>query len=375
MFKKLLAIVAVSLCLLWGCSKDKPTAVATTGAISGKITDATTSVGITGATVTTSPATSTATTDANGNYTISSVASASYMVTAGKTGYASNSGSATVTAGNTSTVNIALTPTGTVSIEWVSIPAGNFTMGSDSTDLYFSSDEWPRHTVYLDAYQISKYEVTNAQYKAFMDAGGYTNSAYWTTDGWNWRTTHSVTEPYYWSSGELNSGIAFPNYPVLGVTWYEAYAFCNWTGGHLPTEAQWEKAARYTDARYYPWGSTWDASKCNSYENVSPDTFCYSSPVGYFTAGVSSYGVYDMAGNVWEWVNDLYGSGYYSDPGANSNPTGPTTGEYRVLRGGSYDYYYNLPCYVANRYHLYPDGSAVSYPHYRQYNLGFRPAK
>ena len=251
-------------------------------------------------------------------------------------------------------------------ITWISIPFGNFTMGSLSTDPYAQTDEQPQHTVYLDAYQISKYEITNSQYKAFMDAGGYTNSSYWTTDGWTWRTTNSITEPYYWTAGTYNSGTAFPNHPVVGVSWYEAYAFCNWAGGHLPTEAQWEKAARYTDARYYPWGNAWDGANCNSYDNTPPDTFTYSSPVGFFSTGQSYYGVYDMAGNVWEWCNDWYGSAYYSDPGANTNPAGPTTGTYRVLRGGSFGNF-DGSCRVANRGNLTPD--------YRDSYFGFRIAR
>ncbi|MBI4727614.1 SUMF1/EgtB/PvdO family nonheme iron enzyme [candidate division TA06 bacterium] len=250
-----------------------------------------------------------------------------------------------------------------IAIEWISIPAGNFKMGSLPGDPYAQTDELPQHTVYLDAFQISKYEITNGQYKVFLDAGGYSNSAYWTADGWNWRTTNSITEPYWWSTGNYNSGTAFPNHPVMGVSWYEAYAFCNWAGGSLPTEAQWEKAARGTDStNYWPWGSAWDASKCNSYENVSPDTFTYSSPVGFFSAGQSPYGVYDMAGNVLEWVNDWYQSDYYSVSPA-SNPTGPTTGTYRVLRGGSF-YVSDGNCRVAYRTVYAPDNRYLS--------IGFR---
>ncbi|MBI4727531.1 SUMF1/EgtB/PvdO family nonheme iron enzyme [candidate division TA06 bacterium] len=256
-------------------------------------------------------------------------------------------------------------------IEWITIPAGNFTMGSLPGDPYAKTDEQPQHTVYLDAYQISKYEVTNSQYKAFMDDGGYNNSIYWTADGWNWRTSNASTEPVWWSSGSYNSGTAFPSHPVVGVSWYEAYAFCNWAGGHLPTEAQWEKAARGTNSsNYWPWGSTWDASKCNSGENVTPDTFTYSSPVGFFSTGQSPYGVYDMAGNVWEWVNDWHYSAYYSDPGANTNPTGPTTGTYRVVRGGGSWFHGAEWCRVAARGYNTPD-----YRHSYNGIYGFRPAK
>ena len=270
------------------------------------------------------------------------------------------------TSGWSSVWSFTTTAGGSVSIEWISIPAGNFTMGSLPSDPYVQTNEQPQHTVYLDAYQISKYEITNAQYKTFMDAGGYSNSAYWTTEGWTWRTSNNITEPYYWSSGQYNSGPSFPNHPVVGVSWYEAYAFCQWAGGHLPTEAQWEKAARGTsDTNYWPWGTTWDASKCNSSYNTAPDTFAYSSPVGLFSSGQSPYGVYDMAGNVYEWCNDWYGSTYYNDPGANSNPIGPTTGSNRVLRSGTFTqtvrYYRTVERWYNPPEHLsYGDGFRIA---------------
>jgi len=252
-------------------------------------------------------------------------------------------------------------------IEWISIPSGNFTMGSLPTDPYAYANEQPQHTVYLDAYQISKYEITNSQYKVFMDAGGYSTQSYWSDIGWAWRTTNSITEPRYWSAGTYNNGTAFPNHPVNGVSWYEAYAFCNWAGGHLPTEAQWEKAARGTVAsNYWPWGSSWDEAKCNSYYGTVPDTFYYSSPVGFFTAGQSPYGVYDMAGNVLEWCNDWYGSAYYSDPGATTNPIGPTSGTDCVLRGGGCGSSPN-GCRVAIRGGGNPEGWSL--------DIGFRVVK
>lgn len=230
---------------------------------------------------------------------------------------------------------------GTVSIEWISIPAGNFAMGSIASDTlnwpnYAGNiSELPQHTVYLDAYQISKYEITNSQYKVFMDAGGYSNSSYWSAEGWSWRTTNSIVEPISWSTGDDNSGPAYPTYPVAGVSWYEADAFCRWAGVRLPTEAEWEKAARGTDARYWPWGNSWNPSYCNSYEGSTVDTFYNkSSPVGYFTTGISPYGCYDMAGNVWEWCNDWYDQNYYNVT-PSSNPPGPVSGTRRVTRGGS----------------------------------------
>lgn len=252
-------------------------------------------------------------------------------------------------------------------IEWITIPAGSFKMGQAPNDPYgWYGNENPLHSVYLDAYQISKYEVTNAQFQAFINASGYSNNTYWTAEGWDWRTANNINEPAYWSSGQYNSGPSFPNYPVVGVSWYEAYAFCKWAGGRLPTEAEWEKAARGTDSSYiWPWGSVWDGSKCNSYYNTAPDTFTYSSPVGFFSTGQSPYGVYDMAGNVVEWVNDWYQNNYYSISPTN-NPQGPEIGSDRVLRGGSW-YWVDVHCRVSYR---------VWYaPHDRKYYLGFRLAR
>ena len=200
-----------------------------------------------------------------------------------------------------------------------------------------------------------------------MDAGGYDDSTYWTTEGWVWRVTYSTTEPYWWSEGDFNSGTAFPYYPVVGVSWYEAYAFCQWIGGRLPTEAEWEKAARGTDpTNYWPWGSDWDPSRCNSYFNAPPDTFAYSAPVGLFEAGQSPYAIYDMAGNVWEWVNDWYDAGYYS-VSPDSNPTGPDSGDFKVFRGGGWGNIGNYLCRTADRRYHSPVGSNCV--------IGIRPAR
>jgi iron(II)-dependent oxidoreductase len=162
--------------------------------------------------------------------------------------------------------------------------------------------------VYLDAYHIDKYEVTNAEYRRFVDATGR-------------------AAPTFWNDARFNG----PTQPVIGVTWHDADAYCRWAGKRLPTEAEWEKAARGTDGRKYSWGEQWDPSRANSTESRLGRT----APLGTYPTGVSSYGAHDMAGNVWEWVADWYNKDYYqSSP--QRNPKGPNSGTTRVLRGGSW---------------------------------------
>jgi formylglycine-generating enzyme required for sulfatase activity len=217
---------------------------------------------------------------------------------------------------------------------WVKIPAGEFEMGHSEGD----DDEKPVHSVYLNTYKIGRYEVTNGQYgKCVQD---------------------KVCLP----SGSAIAG--YEDHPVVNVTWQEAQTFCEWLGGRLPTEAEWEKAARGgLEGRLYPWGN--DEVICDlGEENGVQFGYCDGDtiPVGSF--GGNGYGLYDMAGNAWEWVADWYDENYY-EYSSHENPMGPETGKYRVIRGGAWNYtVYGLR--VAYR--------SVSYPDSRANFIGFRCA-
>jgi formylglycine-generating enzyme required for sulfatase activity len=171
--------------------------------------------------------------------------------------------------------------------ELILIAAGDFLMGSDpKKDKLAQDDEQSQHRLYLPDYFVAKTPVTNAQYAAFMEA-----------------TDHK--QPRHWEGGKPPSGRE--DHPVIYVTWHDAMAYCNWlaevTGKayRLPSEAEWEKGARGTDGRIYPWGNQWDPKRCNSREGGRGDT----SPVGAYPQGASPYGLLDMAGNVWEWCHSL----------------------------------------------------------------------
>ncbi len=259
----------------------------------------------------------------------------------------------------------------------VYIPAGSFKMGNSNVGndaVYHRLEELPQHSVMLSAYYIGKYDVTRGEYRAFMNAGGYSNSAYWSTDGWSWKVSNSRTQPYNWDAVQdwgTGSFTQTDNHPVVGVSYYEAEAFCNWAGGYLPTEAQWEKAARWTGSHpnVYPWGDTWDQEKCNNYYDSNPAGGGYAkyqtSPVGSYPSGASPYGCMDMAGNVWQWVQDWY----KSYPGS-SNPF-DYTNSFRVVRGDSFFNRSFFPdednrCAYRDEY---------SFPYNDYFFLGFRLAR
>ncbi len=189
------------------------------------------------------------------------------------------------------------------------VSAGKFFMGSLDIDNKANDNEKPQHIVYLNAFWMYKTEVTNSIYKKCVDVG-------------------KCTPPGEYFYNDLN----YANHPVVYIDWNQAETYCKWAGGHLPSEAQWEKAARGIDGRIYPWGNETPNSNQLNYNNIHKGT----TEVGSFPSGSSPYGILDMAGNVWEWVWDWYDEDYYVSSPQN-NPTGPTIGQYRVYRGGSWE--------------------------------------
>ncbi len=275
-------------------------------------------------------------------------------------------------------------------IVWCEVPAGPFLMGSPKDDEMAYDGEHPQHPVDLPAFLISRCPITNAQYRPFVESGGYGQRQYWSAGGWDWRfgeqepnlsliddedlrrsyadwlagrPVEKRERPFWW--GHPRRGA--PNRPVVGVTWYEAIAYCNWLTerlrvpsfvfrvwhdgqletrdsqpgtltARLPSEAEWEKSARGSEGRCWPWGNEWIAGRANTREVEIGET----SAVGCFPGGVSPYGLLDLTGNVWEWTSSLYQPyPYWADDGRE----GLEAEGRRVLRGGSwYDYRRNARC-------------------------------
>lgn len=271
--------------------------------------------------------------------------------------------------------------------DMVFIPAGEFLMGGPEGEGAY--DEHPQHVVYLDDFYLDKYEVTNAQFKEFVDATGYMTDAerkgygyVWNPKeyrrtSWTLRTFRGVNwrRPNAWRDNESFSNKPYPdawenynimdkmNHPVMQVSWNDAQAYAKWAGKRLPTEAEWEKVARGTNGRKWPWGNKFDLD----IGGVTTHTHIGGSygplSVGCFPTGVSLYGVYNLTGNVQEWVSDWYASDYYMHSPQN-NPTGPETGQFRVLRGGSWRQFKSHHVLSANR--------AYQVPGYRSNFVGFR---
>ncbi len=212
----------------------------------------------------------------------------------------------------------------------VVVPEGAFRMGANGTDTL--EDERPQHEVWVDRFEMDRYEVTTGQYAEFL-------------------TSVAHPAPSQWESMDL---ARHHDRPVVGVSWFEADAYCRWREKRLPTEAEWEKAARGTDGRLYPWGNQVPTDRSANFGLGA--RFSYSqvlAPVQRYDDGRSPYGLYQMAGNVGEWVGDWYGASYYETSTA-KNPTGPDFGSFRVVRGGSWS---DLPKYLLTygRFKLPPE--------------------
>ena len=221
----------------------------------------------------------------------------------------------------------------------VFVPSGEFEMGTEDG----WESERPVHTVYLEDFWIDQTEVTNQQYLHCVQDGVCEIPG----------SMDSFTRQDYFNHE------AFANFPVIHVSWYDAITYCEWAGRRLPTEAEWEKAARDVVSNTYPWGDNISCYLAN-YIGCVGDT----APTGSYPEGASPYGAFDMAGNVWEWVADWYYIGYY-DESPLDYPTGPESGAYRVVRGGSWnDYEWYLR--TTTRYSYFPDNKRMS--------IGFRCA-
>jgi len=258
----------------------------------------------------------------------------------------------------------------------VPVPAGPFLMGTSDQQIlwlahsddmarkwqekeYFGREQ-PQHTLTLAGYHITKYPVTVGHYRVFVGAGGYHRRRYWTAAGWAWRQAVGKTQPKFW---DVEKWAGDDRLPVVGVSWYEARAYCRWlseeTGGsfRLPTEAEWEKAARGSDGRIYPWGDEFDVGRCNTRARGLNQT----EPVGrHSPGGDSPYGCAEMAGNVSEWTLSQYKPYPYNPGDGRHEGEGE---EDRVIRGGSW-YKPELRARVAAR--------GMNAPFFADNDVGFR---
>lgn len=200
-------------------------------------------------------------------------------------------------------------------------------MGSEDQNPNADADEFPQHRVMLDAFWISQTEVTNAMFAEFLNDIGLESKG-----STPWLDTSSRDLMIHKdASGTWIAKPAYENYPVVEITWYGADAYCQWAGGNLPSEAQWEYAARGTDARIYPWGDDIDCEHILTIECRNTSLL----PVASQPENASPFNALDMSGNVWEWTADWYASSYYTEADL-ENPLGPNEGTARVVRGGSW---------------------------------------
>lgn len=250
-------------------------------------------------------------------------------------------------------------------IEQVWVPAGCFLMGSSESEGEFAlaldapswaarrlPSEQPQHEVCLtEGYWIDVYEVTNEAFQAFVDDGGYTTEDYWSSDGGEWLQDQDIERlPTDCENDDQ------PTHPRACVTWFEAEAYAAWRGGFLPTEAQWEYAARGPESLIYPWGNVWEPERANVVDSTE------TSEVGTYPEGASWVGAHDMAGNVMEWVQDWLSDDYTE--AETTDPTGPERGRVKVEKGG----WWGSNAFVArSAYRHFEDP-----PTYNDHHIGFR---
>lgn len=251
-------------------------------------------------------------------------------------------------------------------VEQVWVPAGSFLMGTDEQTIQSLksqkppswvigelASETPQHRVQITrGYWIDRFEVTNQSYQAFVQASGYDTQDLWSKEGWAWLAKQNKAKlPKRCPGSE-------PDLPRTCVTWYEAEAYAHWRGGQLPTEAEWEYAARGPESLTYPWGNQFDPTKTNLIDSFK------LTPVGSYPDGASWVGAQDMAGNAMEWVQDWLDVNYYQQADNSLDPTGPATGSIKIEKGG----WWGSNLFVArSAYRHFEDP-----PTYQDHHIGFR---
>lgn len=237
---------------------------------------------------------------------------------------------------------------------WVNIPSGVYTLGDA-----MHPAERPEHAVHLAAFALSRFPVTNAEFAEFMAAGGYQNAEHWFAEGWSHRQEQSWHQPAFWGEASYRSGLDFPQHPVVGVCWYEAMAYARWASCRLPSEAEWEAAARGAKGNTWPWGNDWQADSANTAEAKHLNT----TPVGMYPLGATETGLLDLIGNVFEWTASMYQA--YPYRVEHHAPTGGVIE--RSLRGCSFNHKGSYFSRAAYRFH--------SGPFTRHSDIGFRVAR
>ncbi len=247
-------------------------------------------------------------------------------------------------------------------MEWIEIPAGVLLMGDTRQNVAM-----PQHRLEMPFFRIGKFPVTNEDFAAFVEDGGYTSPQYWAAMGWKAHQARPQSVPAFWHDLRFNA----PRQPVVGISWYEAVAFCNWLGARegktcrLPSEAEWEYAARGPDsARNFPWGDTYERGRANTGEEGVGRT----TPVDRFPSGASPFGVWDLSGNVFEWTISRWGVNwneceFFYPYNANDGREEIKGSGARVMRGGSwFNSFSEARCAFRSRYLAGSRGS----------NIGFR---